>query len=774
MRPGFKPTFHPTFHLVRRLVIADVGLRAVRFSVRGQKKPRSPVSLIRGATIISILVVFLVILQVLVPSIVGLPPQPAHGLRAAVKSPAGPPSPARVGSAAQGAHPSNSSPSLAGIWQADDGLVFNLTQSSPSSVASSVLNDTCTGGNRTQFITGTIQNNTTISGTMYRCSPSNSLLDKNCGLDAIWSTPFNGTVAQNRINGTSQGQFWNWTVQANGTWTNCHIEYYTNDTFSITRMDCGLMSFAQLAEQYIAKPALRAPDVALATQLAGGTTVVWSAAQMVPWGLKLKVKNFQDDLSHVWQISTSLISAYRPITYQAHFWDIQRCALQMYHTVQATPMVAKYIGTSITPLNQLVLNTFGVNNTDVRKAANLTFDIPRFVCGPPFTGCGHTNGLAFDMKVTSPGGNLVTVDSVGALFGLCRTLPVGDPHHWEYVNETPWGSPKCSMAGTGPGSTNASDDLDIEGTGGSGGTQLAPASTTGAALNSPVNLLVTSPTGQKIGFDPATGSVVNDFPYGTASYSGAGTEPQVFRISANATETGSYSVSGVGIGSGPYSITYSVVDATDTSIGGDTGVVYTESQTGMASPGTAITPVQFPLKPDYSPPSPWTVGTPSSAGAGSTAYTVVTPNGSFTAQANSSTVDALMFSSGGQAIALKPSGAGGPTSVTIPHALLLGPYTVGADGSVLPSTTSNSGAFSIVSFDMPTNATVVTIEGTVPSASGTVGASSFPWLVVGLIAIGVVAVVAIGVAILIRHRRAASPPAPPPPPSLPPPPPPTG
>ena len=69
--------------------------------------------------------------------------------------------------------------------------------------------------------------------------------------------------------------------------------------------------------------------------------------------------------------------------------------------------------------------------------------------------------------------------------------------------------------------------------------------------HSPVNLMITAPDGLRVGYDPATGSVVNEI--AGATYSGPGTEPQEIFI-PNAI-FGTYQVSTFGTATGSYTIT---------------------------------------------------------------------------------------------------------------------------------------------------------------------------------------------------------------------------
>jgi hypothetical protein len=444
-----------------------------------------------------------------------------------------------------------------------------------------------------------------------------------------------------------------------------------------------------------------------------------------------------------------VISAYRPISYQAYFADLKFCAQWTYNSVEATPSDAKFLAASVTSLNYQVVQVHKFQNPLVEQAGGLTFYIPNQVCSTaPFTSCDHVSGNAVDLSInnpSTPANAAMSIDEIGALDGFCRppATILSDSNHWVYVGGNGFSAKSCP--GVGPG------DAQI----------------TLVGDDAPINLLVTSPSGLEIGYDPSTGSVVDTFSPGSASYSGAGTEPQVFVISSNATEVGNYSVSGVSYGSGAYTISYSVLNADSTGVDGDDDAVFIENQTGTASNGTTIAPAAFSLQADYSTPSPWTLGAAGSSTGGSTSYSFVTANGTFTVSASSSTVEAMMITTAGQALALESMDVAGETSVTIPHALLVAPYTVRANGSLLPSSTANSGSFSTVTFQMPANGSTITIQGTVPGASSSSGSPTVPWLLVALITVVVVVVIAVTATLLMLRRRAAPPPStllPPPPP----------
>jgi hypothetical protein len=679
-------------------------------------------------------------------SSVGGAPSTAPGHRDAVGQSLSPDAgvAARVGSVPSAAPPGNTSP-FSGVWNTTDGVDFQFTQTAgSSSIATSVLNDPCTGGPRTEFITGSISNGTNVSGTMYRCSPANDTLDKNCGLEAIWSTPYNATdTGGDFINGSYQGQFWTWNVTSNGSWTNCHIAYYFNTTFTIDRIDCGLKSFTELAALYIPIASQRAQEIALSNQLeaaavahstnpGAATPVVWSAAQNVSGGFRSRVAEFQSVLlAH--GVHTSIQSAYRPVVYQAHLADIQHCANAMYHHVQAIPGDVRYIAAAVTALNYQIVQVHQFKNPITHQVGSQLFDIPNRVCAtPPFTQCQHVDGLAVDMTLSGPMDDIIS-QSQGWPLGFCRPLPDDDPVHWVYRQGV-------SLSNGAGCSDSPWQDATFVG-------------------HSPIDLLVTSPSGKRIGYDPATSSIVDDYSAGEANYTGPGTEPQTISISANATEPGSYAVSGVGTGNGAYTISYSVGNPDDTAIGDDGGDYYSVNQTGTAINGTAIPPVSFPFLANYSVPSPWSTGVAGASSSGSTTYTVTTTNGTYAPSASSSTVNLLAYYPSWPALDLQTTGVGGSTSVSIPHSMLLGPYTVWTNLSVLPSSTTDSGSLSTVTFQMPSNASYVMILGTSPLPSSG-SSSSVPWIDLAIVGVVVAAAVVIGATFLSRRRsqRASAPP----------------
>src|SRR5262249_1315619 len=72
-------------------------------------------------------------------------------------------------------------------------------------------------------------------------------------------------------------------------------------------------------------------------------------------------------------------------------------------------------------------------------------------------------------------------------------------------------------------------------------------------VHSPVALLILSPDGRRLGYNPNTGVAVNDFGSQTTD-SGLNSEPEVFTLPLNLIVPGVYEFTGVGTGSGPYRV----------------------------------------------------------------------------------------------------------------------------------------------------------------------------------------------------------------------------
>jgi hypothetical protein len=97
-------------------------------------------------------------------------------------------------------------------------------------------------------------------------------------------------------------------------------------------------------------------------------------------------------------------------------------------------------------------------------------------------------------------------------------------------------------------------------------------------MQSPVDIMITDPLGRKVGFDPITASIVNEIG-SSAFYSGPGTEPQIIEIGGAI--PGTYIVTGIGIGTGPYRLTLERVDE-------DGEVLESQVTSGNILPGGSV------------------------------------------------------------------------------------------------------------------------------------------------------------------------------------------
>src|SRR5438445_667760 len=346
--------------------------------------------------------------------------------------------------------------------------------------------------------------------------------------------PFKPTILEYLILGEYQGQYWVGDTDANRNPTNCRIDHYTSDSISLDRLDCGIMTFEQLAARYTSDPTKAAEEIALAKQMESGEKVVWTANQMAPGGFKDKVTQFQAKLKQFGYDSV-VLSAYRPILYTAHFANIGNCEKQLWKLLAHSTKLGKFMVDSVNTANaEIDKHVIKHQNYNVR---GLTVKVPLTLCYRPPDQCPHANEHAVDIEITknsqvaeSPG----ILDLIGLAAGFCRPLLfVEDPDlpHWQPISNA-----QCPMV-----LVSLYPNLGVQVVG-----------------HSPVNILVQDSQGRRIGHDPASAAEVNDFGKDLASYSGSGSEPQIVEILPNATIPGSYSVTGIGTGTGSYMISLDI------------------------------------------------------------------------------------------------------------------------------------------------------------------------------------------------------------------------
>lgn len=570
----------------------------------------------------------------------------------------------------------------------------------------------------------------------------NSTLVEYCGLSDIWQPPMNATFSEYEITGEYLDQYWNWS-SSNGTPEDCQMQNTFSQDFSLTRLDCPVLSYQQLAAEYISNPVQRPAEIALAQQMENGAKVIWTAQQNAPGGFRSKVDAFLQGLqadgyippsyTSVAQLETLITSAYRPLLYIARFANLYLCSTQMLQELLANSGLGKYLASSVSAVNALIVH-YGLLLQSDNFIAGLEVKVP-FVCyRSPLTNCQHYDQTAIDLnsKVISLPKTASSIDLVGAEYGFCRPYISRDPVHWEFVGD-PFATAKCDDAGLGaePGNAN----IQFEG-------------------ESPINLLVQDSSGQKVGYDPSTGSVVNDFGSQGAYYSGPGTHPQVIIIYANYSVPGQYNVTGVGTGNGNYTIAISVASLEGFSLD-------SINYTGQAVANEQISPVNYTLLQDYTSTALWNTGELANSPNSTATNFAVNSSGTYdNVEEVGGGVVGLMFSSTLQAM-LVDNNDSGQLSLEFPTSLLKGNYSVSIDGQNVQSTITSVGSDSLISFERPANSQNIVIQGTVSAStmrSSTSLASAAPhyetiYLVAGVIVVAVVAVIGL---VMVRRKKPTS------------------
>ena len=580
--------------------------------------------------------------------------------------------------------------SLAGVWKTDEGDFLDLIEDSGAGTFDTqVLKDACDAGPRGWILRGTV-NGTSIEGTMLRCDPLDSKLVVDCGLEHLWETPFTANFTDLEIVGDRRGEYYNFDTDSNGNYTNCTFDHYTENSFTYSRMDCPLKNFEELGERYVADESKRADEVAKATEMEGGATLQWTAENLAPGGLKEKAEAFKAGLL-TWGYTGRINSAYRAAPYQGHFANLRHCGLELVNNIQSQPDLAPFLATSVDRLKAEVAKH--AIKSELYSVGGYQIPVP-FVCWrEPITICPHVDARAVDMTIV-PDDNQ-TLDWIGAMYGFCRPYRDKDRPHWDYVGDNAFGVDKCKFLGMGPGDATIT-----------------------FKANSPVNIKVEDSYGNVVGYDNATGMVVNDLGSTGAFYSGPGTEPQIVQIFT--VNEGNYTLTGVGTGAGSYTLSASVSDLF--------GVELDEvASAGTAAAGAPITPFQYRMRDDYSPAFPLKLGRFTAAqAANSITWEVDSAAGTYNATVDAAGISMVLSAPEGSVLVLKQDGAGGPARVTVPAAVASSNITVRADGVPLNFTRAAEGSWVVLTFDRPAGATFVTVEGVAGQGGGGVPPGGVP------------------------------------------------
>lgn len=240
-------------------------------------------------------------------------------------------------------------------------------------------------------------------------------------------------------------------------------------------------------------------------------------------------------------------SGYRPTEYQAHLYELRTNFVEL---SQLNGIVAYLDGRrpqlATTPGTAACQSVVDAVNAEIRQHLL----VARTDGTPAVSAPGnslHELGRAVDLTVGGLPAN-VSADRLARNCGLYRPYVANDPVHYELTGETP----RRQLTFTG---------------------------------HSPINILVVDPVGRKIGFDANLGTAVNQIG-AYATYTGAGSSPQVVQILPNEVRAGEYAVSGVGTGDGPYTVRVQIL-----SEDGAGTVIDRVLVTGVAEAGQPVHPI---------------------------------------------------------------------------------------------------------------------------------------------------------------------------------------
>jgi hypothetical protein len=273
-------------------------------------------------------------------------------------------------------------------------------------------------------------------------------------------------------------------------------------------------------------------------------------------------------------VFAQITSTYRPTYYQALFYELSTKFQELTSKgVQSTPIPVGFdnLGNPIrfephladSPTYQTIIQEVnsGIHNHLLRVGIKNQLGPPAVY--PPSTSLHERHWDSVNNRVIDDGlasaVDIALSDSAGpvdnALYnqlataaGLIRPFPTTDPTHYQLK-----GTPLHLQASF--------------------------------YIYSPVALLIIDPQGRRLGYDPGTGTEINDF--GPWAYdSGPTSEPRELTISLGSVVPGTYQVSAIGTGSGPYRIELEI-DGEDDPVAPLFDQVIAS---GTASPGETIGP----------------------------------------------------------------------------------------------------------------------------------------------------------------------------------------
>ncbi len=257
--------------------------------------------------------------------------------------------------------------------------------------------------------------------------------------------------------------------------------------------------------------------------------------------LNNSVDNFENLILNLPGIQTfQVTSGFRPTAYQAHFYEIKQRNTSLLN--------ADFNNSKCKELKKKVdeeIAKHGIRDGVCKENTSL-HEVGKAV---DIVICEVINGVTSCINSSNKNKKSISgedIDTLAEKAGLHRPYGTRDAVHYALI-----GDEDCK-AGTGKG-------------------------------NSPINILFTDPLGRRIGFDPTLNSSVNEIG-DSVGYSGPGTEPQ--EILLGEIISGFYNITGIGIGDGPYNITFQM-SSSDGEI-----IVDEVIASGFASLGQPIDPIR--------------------------------------------------------------------------------------------------------------------------------------------------------------------------------------
>jgi len=378
-----------------------------------------------------------------------------------------------------------------------------------------------------------------IKGTMMLCS-TNTGLNQNCSLSAIWPTIFNVSISENSITGNYRGEYYTYNVTSDGSIVpgTCVLDHYTSSPFALNRVSFPCLQNSLTYQSQNPTPGSGVGKIPLGNS---NTATIGNAGCAITASA----------------ILLSYISGQPVTNVQLNTWltDNGGYDLNGQNLPNGTAIRDFVDWSAIAYYSTNVLNTplyytgtqSGQNNTAVNSS--LSQDQPVILIVPG-----------------SSGNHYVVANCSRATFSsfVPEGYSIADPGH---------------RANTEISSYTGYETFST----------IKPASYAGFTItgHSPVRFRLTDPSGSVTGFDPATNTTlyqIQDSSYYLNSNDYNGTppaEPSVPTLEVRLPANGIYKLDVLGTGTGNYTL--------DISITNKTGSSYTEQFKGAVTPSSVQT-----------------------------------------------------------------------------------------------------------------------------------------------------------------------------------------